>query len=137
MVEQLVSKVAAVEPNFVPADGLTSNQNSMVFTRVRRLSRQYSTEFTNGRITFVGTKGSDKNKITLIMAWHNSVSWCSRIAIILTFLSFVLNTIAFVTPYWMLVEDALGTSYSGLWTVCIFEVCGDFLHHQMFCKLRL
>ena len=113
---------------------MTSEQKPMGLTKVRRLSRQYSAEFTNGRITIIGTKGSDKNKITLTMAWHSSVSWCSRAAFILILGSLILNIIAFVSPYWMLVVDALGTSYSGLWTVCIFQVCGDFLHHSMFCK---
>ena len=113
---------------------MTSEQKPMGLTTVRRLSRQYSAEFTNGRITIVGTNGSDKNKITLTMAWHSSVSWCSRAAFILILVSLVLNIIAFVSPYWMLVVDALGTSYSGLWTVCIFQVCGDFLHHSMFCE---
>ena len=137
MVErELESKVEEIGPKFLPPslNVLTSQQKVMALTKVRRLSRQYSAEFTNGRITIVRTKGSDKNKITLTMAWHNSVSWCSRAAFILILVSLVLNIIAFVSPYWMLVVDAMGTSYSGLWTVCIFQVCGDFLHHSMFRK---
>ena len=35
---------------------------NVMASKVRRLSRQYSAEFTNGRITFVGTKGSDKTQ---------------------------------------------------------------------------
>lgn len=119
------------------SNDMTSHQQKpMALPKIRRLSRQYSTEFTNGRITFTGRQGSDKHRITLTMAWHTSVSWFSRTAIFLSLISLILNIISFVSPYWMFVEDALGTSYSGLWTVCIFEVCGDFLHHSMFGKFK-
>ncbi len=108
----------------------------MALSSVRQFTRQCSTDFSSGKITFSGAQGSDKHRFTLTMAWHGSVSWFSRALLILTLVSFAINVVAFVSPFWMLVDDALGRSYSGLWTVCIFEVCGDFIHHSMFSTYR-
>ncbi len=103
-------------------------------SKARQLVRQYSTDLSNGHITFATGRSCDKNRMTLTMAWHVSVSWYTRFSFFLAFIAIILQIVAFTSPYWMLVTDAMGTSYSGLWTVCIFETCGDFLHHSMFGK---
>ncbi len=68
------------------------------------------------------------------MAGLCATSCYTRASVILGVTGLLADIVAIAAPSWMHAENQHGSSHSGLWTVCIMDICDQFRHHQLYGK---